>query len=124
MSTAQEDMSGQRRNSVQKTEILDETMEEIPIKEIVQDTIDENGDEVEEVTQVTRKVVKRTMKITEVLKLEPHYSRQVDRVITAADELQSSGNEDNFLTNPTEDFDLEKAIVHKCSHFSTLPLVE
>ncbi|XP_037884951.1 tropomodulin isoform X3 [Glossina fuscipes] len=65
MSTAQEDMSGQRRNSVQKTEILDETMEEIPIKEIVQDTIDENGDEVEEVTQVTRKVVKRTMKITE-----------------------------------------------------------
>lgn len=35
-------------------------------EEIVQDLIDEDGDLVEETTQITRKTVKRSMKITEV----------------------------------------------------------
>lgn len=52
--------------STKKTELVDETMEVIPGEKIVTEGIDEDGDEVEEVTEVTRKVVKRTMKITEV----------------------------------------------------------
>lgn len=35
-------------------------------EEIVQELIDEDGDLVEETTQITRKTVKRSMKITEV----------------------------------------------------------
>lgn len=52
--------------SSNKTELLEEHTEELPMKQTIKDAIDEDGDEVEEVTQVTRKVVKRTMKITEV----------------------------------------------------------
>lgn len=49
-----------------KEELVGETMEELPPEQIVTETIDEDGDEVEEITQITKKVVKRTMKITEV----------------------------------------------------------
>lgn len=53
-------------DTTKKTELVDESMEIIPGEKIVTEGIDEDGDEVEEITEVTRKVVKRTMKITEV----------------------------------------------------------
>ncbi|TMW42328.1 hypothetical protein DOY81_012593, partial [Sarcophaga bullata] len=52
-------------STTKKTELVDESMEVIPGEKIVTEGIDEDGDEVEEITEVTRKVVKRTMKITE-----------------------------------------------------------
>ncbi|XP_013100850.2 tropomodulin isoform X2 [Stomoxys calcitrans] len=52
-------------NVSKKEELVDETMEVLPSEEIITDAIDEDGDEVEEITQITKKVVKRTMKITE-----------------------------------------------------------
>jgi len=51
--------------------VTEQTEEVIPgeTEKMVTETIDEDGDVVEETTEVTRKTVKRTMKITEVSEL-------------------------------------------------------
>ncbi|KAH8292938.1 hypothetical protein KR018_004455 [Drosophila ironensis] len=52
-----------------KTSVVTEQTEEVipgGTEKMVTETIDEDGDVVEETTEVTRKTVKRTMKITEV----------------------------------------------------------
>lgn len=52
-----------------KTSVVTERTEEVipgESEKMVTETIDEDGDVVEETTEVTRKTVKRTMKITEV----------------------------------------------------------
>lgn len=51
--------------------VTEQTEEVIPgeTEKMVTETIDEDGDVVEETTEVTRKTVKRTMKITEVSKI-------------------------------------------------------
>lgn len=55
-----------------KTSVVTEHTEEVipgETEKMVTETIDEDGDVVEETTEVTRKTVKRTMKITEVSEL-------------------------------------------------------
>lgn len=57
-----------------KTSVVTEHTEEVipgETEKMVTETIDEDGDVVEETTEVTRKTVKRTMKITEVSELWP-----------------------------------------------------
>lgn len=52
-----------------KTSVVTERTEEVipgETEKMVTESIDEDGDVVEETTEVTRKTVKRTMKITEV----------------------------------------------------------
>ncbi|KAM8706632.1 hypothetical protein ACLKA7_010834 [Drosophila subpalustris] len=52
-----------------KTSVVTERTEEVipgESEKMVTETIDEDGDVVEETTEVTRKTVKRTMKITEL----------------------------------------------------------
>lgn len=52
-----------------KTSVVTERTEEVipgETEKMVTEAIDEDGDVVEETTEVTRKTVKRTMKITEV----------------------------------------------------------
>lgn len=56
-------------NAESKSSVVTERTEEIipgESEKMVTETIDEDGDVVEETTEVTRKTVKRTMKITEV----------------------------------------------------------
>lgn len=56
-------------NAESKSSVVTERTEEVipgESEKMVTETIDEDGDVVEETTEVTRKTVKRTMKITEV----------------------------------------------------------
>lgn len=68
-SKAQTDATTPAEDAESKTSVVTERTEEVipgESEKMVTETIDEDGDVVEETTEVTRKTVKRTMKITEV----------------------------------------------------------